>query len=222
MGGVGLGLAGAYDDSQLVPRFDRQAGTVGLTSNGANSSNVLVVDEHRHGLAESALYRLAPVVEDPLEVAADDRAVEKLAERPERERIADAVAHDHVVSVRLEAVDMVPVAVGPAELPVGEAVRRIPVLDPADPPDRNAVQPEAVFDLGPAGDRHGRVRHPEVEPRRCDLLEVMGVGEELEHVCDVPWDPLAALEQVESHRARRLGRPGRSADATGAAAAARA
>jgi hypothetical protein len=107
----------------------------------------------RLDLAESALYRVAPVVEDPLEVAADDRPVEKLAERPERERIADAVAHDHVIPVRLEAVDMVPVAVGAAELPVGEEVRRIPVLDQADPPDLNAVQPEAVFDLGPAADR---------------------------------------------------------------------
>jgi hypothetical protein len=76
--------------------------------------------------------RAHAVVEDAVEVAAHEQMPRQLAEPPERERVAHAVTdHDRAFARRLERVRVLPQRVGPAQLHVDEALRRLPDLDPA-------------------------------------------------------------------------------------------
>ena len=53
------------------------------------------------------------MVEDPLEVAADEGAVGQRAERPEADPVADPVADDCAAAGGLELVSVLPERVGP-------------------------------------------------------------------------------------------------------------
>lgn len=80
-----------------------------------------------------------------------------------------------------------PTPVRTADLPVAEAVGRLPDLDLARPPQRHAVDPQPVLDPRPGldGDRIGR-DDPEGEPGRRHPLEVVRIGEEGEDLASRP------------------------------------
>src|SRR5829696_9970157 len=105
-------------------------------------------------------------------------AVKKLPQRPERQRVANYIEHQHVVADWFEAVGVVPEAVWPMHLHIDESVRGLPDIDPADPADRNSVQAQAVSDFGTCGHLRRSVAHLEPQPWRGDLLEVVCIGEE--------------------------------------------
>src|SRR5215210_3999791 len=89
-----------------------------------------------------------PEVEDALHVAPHEGAQREPAERAERQRVLDRVAHQRALGVRLEGVRVAPERVGAAHLHVDEAAAGLPHLDPGEPAQRHAVQPQAVLDQG--------------------------------------------------------------------------
>src|SRR4051794_38806769 len=75
-----------------------------------------------HHLLYFVKYGVPAIVEDRGEVAADEDAVGERPERPQRQCVADRVAHESAAArSRLEIVRVVPHAVGPRELHVDEA-----------------------------------------------------------------------------------------------------
>ena len=106
---------------------------------------------------------------------------------------------------------MLPERVGALDLGVGEAGRRFPGLDPGPPAHRHPVQPQPVVEQ-----RAGlhvsspRRRHLEVEPGRSQRLQVESVAVEGECLLDRDLDPLAALEQVDTHGLSLGSRAGRA------------
>src|SRR3954471_7538875 len=136
-------------------------------------------------------------VEDAAQVAPDERAVGELAERAERDRVVDAVAHERAALDRLELVDVVPELVGTADLPIDERAPFLPALDPGSPAHRDAVKLQPILDQR-AGLHPDRLwcDDLEAEPARSDPLEIARRGIELEDLVDRPRDYLLALKGV--------------------------
>jgi hypothetical protein len=94
---------------------------------------------------------LVAVVEDPLEVMAHECAMKKLAQRPKRQRVANRIEHQDVVAGWLEAVGVVPQAIGdhaPAHLRIGAGGSQSEAAVEACPcravyPNRRRVRREA-------------------------------------------------------------------------------
>jgi hypothetical protein len=72
-----------------------------------------------------------------------------------------------VVAARLEAVGVVPEAVGAIHLHIHESVRGLPDIDPADPADRKSVQAQAVSDFCPGAHLERLRANLEPQPMRC-------------------------------------------------------
>ena len=135
---------------------------------------------------------------------------------------ADAVAHDvaherAAVAGRLERVGVVPQRVGPLDLLVDEAIRRLPRRDLRQPADRHAVHAQPVADQRALahGDRPGR-DDAKAQQRGRQRLEVARVGEEPEHLLERAGQALLALKDVLGVHISRYARmhAGRSAPAT--------
>ena len=152
------------------------------------------------GSAEAIGDDLGPVVEDHAEIAAHERQRE-LTERLEWQGVAHLVGHaGAAVADRLEPVGVVPEAERPAKLGVDEPVRRVPVLDGADPVHRDAVQSHRVLDDRPGTERDWRRREQaEVEQRWSDRLEVERIREEREHLVGGTLQLVGARERMDSH-----------------------
>src|SRR5215207_7739338 len=104
--------------------------------------------------------------------------MKKLAQRPKWQRVANRIEHQDVVAGWLEAVGVVPEAVGTMHLHIHESVRGLPDLDPADPADRKSVQAQPVSDFGTCCHLNRSGTHLEPQPRRGDPLEVVSICEE--------------------------------------------
>jgi hypothetical protein len=124
--------------------------------------------------------------------------MKELAQRPKRQRVANRIEHQNVVAGWLQAVGVVPEAVGPIHLNIHESVRGFPDIDPADPADRKSVQAQAVSDFGTCGHLPRSGAHLEAQPWRGDLLEVVRICEEPKDLGGVADYALTALECVDS------------------------
>ena len=89
-----------------------------------------------------------------------------------------------------EGVVVFPEAVGAFELYIDEGAGRVPLRDFGGPADGDAAEAEAV--VNQAAFAHGDGLwgdDVEVDPRRGDLLEIVGVGKEGEEVSAFSWEP---------------------------------
>ena len=146
------------------------------------------------------------VGEDLLELAPDDQAIDQVSERPERKLVFDLIGHQGAAVHRAERVVVLPSPVRAAELDVDEPMWRVIGVDPRPPRHRDPQQrSKAVVDheAGP----HRAVLGQELEPHRGrgDAPEIVGVGEELEHVRQRAWDELRGQQSVGGHREPRAG-----------------
>ena len=149
---------------------------------------------------------LGPVVEDPPQVAAHEEPVGDRAERPEGQRVADAVVdHGRAVAVLLESVGVLPEPVGALEPGCRRSRRRAPRSRSGS---SSGSAPRAASGCSragrPAASSPARRGHAEVQPGRRHRLEVDGVAVEGEGLLDRDLDPLAALEDVDLHTAPAL------------------
>ncbi len=118
------------------------------------------------------------IVENAAEVGGNEEAVD---ERAAGDGVFDFVADQDTAVALLEGVFVMPMAIGSAELVVGEEVGRIPAGDFALPADGNAVKFELVLNARAAGNDYGlRREDAEVEKGRGELFEMFGRGEEWE------------------------------------------
>ena len=151
------------------------------------------------------LDRLAPVVEDPLEVAAHEQA-QRRAPRADRSRSGSGRGRGSPSRPRrrLELVGVVPERVGARELDVDEAVRRLPGLDPRPPANRDPVQAQRYSISGPGAhlDRR-RADDPKAEPGRRDRLRLWASANSAKARSERQLDPLAALEQLLAAHPKR-------------------
>ena len=94
-----------------------------------------------------------------------------------------------------EVVLVNPLAVGAAELLIDETMRRIPDGDSAAPTNGNAVDFQAIVNLGALLDVNGR-RREDVKLQRSwsDFLEIPGVGEKREDFVDGARQPKARFK----------------------------
>ena len=123
-----------------------------------------------------------------MKVRGDESAVDEVGEWAgvggPAERVLDAVGDDRGVAAvgecdRLEEVLVSPEAVGAADLGVDEPRGRVERLDERAPAHGQAAERDAVVDDRARAHGDGRGGDdPEVEPRRGELLEVLGGLEE--------------------------------------------
>ena len=115
-------------------------------------------------------------VDDAAEVGRDEEAVDK---RAAGDCVFDFVVDKCAAIFLFEGMFVMPVAVGAAELVIGEKVGWIPAGDFAFPADRNAVKFEFVLDARAEGNGDWFRREDlEIEEGRSELFEMFSGGEE--------------------------------------------
>ena len=134
-------------------------------------------NEGNYGLggdAELAGEGLGAVGENAFDVLANEEPVEEGA--TER-RVADVIAGEGALGMRLEGVFVDPKAVGAEDLLIDETVRWFPCRDPGSPGNGEAVDANAVIDEGPDAHFDGlRGDDVEIDPRRREDLKIGGIG----------------------------------------------
>lgn len=146
-------------------------------------------------------HNLLAILEYLPHVALDEKLVN---EPPAGYGVIDLVAHQRLVPCGDERVLVVPVAIRPAQLPVGEAKRRFPIANLRAPANGNAMQPQAVIDQRASVhvDRPGR-DDLKIQPRRRDRFQVERIGEEVKDFC--LWARQAKFgQQAEGTRVVRM------------------
>ena len=119
------------------------------------------------------------VVEDFVDGAADEDGVCNGAECAEREFVLDVIVHLCAAGCFGEAVSVMPAAIGPGELDVGEGGDGVEGFDAGAPVKGDAEEAELVVDEGASMHGDGaRGIDVEVKERRRDAFEVFSVGEE--------------------------------------------
>ena len=135
----------------------------------------------RRALWEEFLKDSGPVVEDAAEVGGDEETVDQ---RAARDGVFDFVSDESAAIFLFESVFVMPVAVGAAELVVGEKVGRIPAGDFTFPADRDAMKFEFVLDArAKTNDDRFWSEDLKIQERRRELFEMFGGGEEGEDFC---------------------------------------
>jgi hypothetical protein len=161
------------------------------------------------GSAEDSSDRLLAIVEDASEISPHQRDMRDRPEWPERERVSNTVSRQRPLRHRLDGVQVLPEPVRPADLAIDERTVGLPGVDLRYPAHRDAVYMQAIFDPRP-GPYNDRLQSHELEaqPRRCDLLEVPRVREELEYLMDGPMDDLRAIDAMHRQISCRVLEPG--------------
>src|SRR3954447_5987902 len=175
------------------------SGSCGSSATSAGSSLTIPLISRLLGTAHQARDRVATIVEDPLEVAPDERSAGDLTERTQRHAVDDEVADQRPAVPALERVRVLPHAERAADLAVGEAPPGDPGVDASVPAARHAVEREAVVDERAFAHLDGpRREDPEAQPGWGDRLEVEGVREEIEGLAHRPRHELSPLDRVQS------------------------
>ena len=143
---------------------------------------------------------LLAIVEDLLQIAADDRDPSELAGEAKRELVAHPVDDRGSAVTWQERVRVNPQPIRPVPLQVDEPMGWVPDFDPRQPLDGQAVELQRVPDQDALAhvDRAGR-DHSKAEPWRGDALEREGIREELEGGLGRGRDPLLTLQNVNGH-----------------------
>jgi hypothetical protein len=129
-------------------------------------------------LLEHRSHLFCPVIEDLVYIAAHHGPVDSAAQWAEGEGVADRVLHAGAGTIGGEGVFVTPERVGPGNLGIDKAVRRIPVGNFGGPARGNAVNTQPVVDTRSEAKFARRLGDAEVQPGRRDGLQVLWAREE--------------------------------------------
>ena len=117
----------------------------------------------------------------------------------ERKAIAHCIRDARTPFLRMEGVSVVPQTIRSGQLRVDETLRRLPLTNLRRPPERNAVPAELVTDLCAFGEADRLLtQNAEVQPGRCNRLEVARIGKKCKHLVHRSRNPLTGAKGAKA------------------------